>query len=422
MLWAIKPKFRLLLINLLHKFKTTMSRLATLLLLFCIAALLFLHLPGMHHAYISQNYAQILKAFFEAAVVGALADWFAVTALFRRPLGLPIPHTAIIPNSKARLGEGLGEFLKENFLSRTALAEKLKNVDIAKLIHDWLTSPEHQRLISNQFIKSGDLFTNLLKTDHISSALEMAARKVLDVANLGGFLKRIITVFLGSERCELIVNQMLDVCGALLEEHEEIVREKVQKETPWFFPQFIDNKISEKVLDGIKNFFKAIKTEKEHPLRKRFLQLLAGALEQLSQGGGSSFGDTLKKEIVQSLGSGKAVQFILSEGETVFAGEHEKKEVQFAVEQVLEAFAKVLGENKEISEGFNLWIKEVIILGFATVKEDLAGYIKETVVGWDETELVEKIEGYVARDLQFIRVNGTIVGGLIGVVLWWLKG
>jgi len=357
----------------------------------------------------------------EAGMVGALADWFAVTALFKRPLGLPIPHTAIIPTKKDQLGQSLGDFVGENFLSADVVRARLHALGLGGRVGGWLAEPDNADRVTAEAstVLRGAL---AVLRDHdvqavVGEAINRRAAALEVGPGLGKLLERIVAdgghrrvVDLVCERAEswLILNGP-SVVGA------------VTGGAPGWTPKFVDRRVGERVYKELLRFIGEMRESPEHPARgalDRFLSDFAADLQ----------GDTATRARVERL-KGEVLDrdevqdFIASawtslRGMIVGAADDERSELRLRARAALLSFGQRMAADERLQAKVDGWAEDVATHVVTTYQHQITSLISDTVAGWDADQTSRKIEANIGRDLQFIRINGTVVGSLAGLVIY----
>ena len=393
-----------------------MRRLATLLL--AVMALLFaatLAWPQAHPA------VPWLRAFAEAAMVGGLADWFAVTALFRRPLGLPIPHTAIIPEQKDRLGETLATFLKDNFLKPQVVARRLDDTDLAGAIARWLAAPAPASPAPNRRKGLAPLVARLvegLDDPAIARLVEDMARGRLDAMKLSPLVADALDTMVAKGRHEPLIDAAIDWGLATLSDEAPNIRDKVSERTNWLLRLAgADESMSNTVISAVQRLLVEMKQDPWHPVRLR----LADALKQYAfdlrhfpetQDKVEGFkADLLANPAMGGWVKGlwDAARGALVKGLDDPAGNR--------LGGALTAVGNRIEGDAALKRALNAALRRALA-GLARQHGDsIVKLVSETVRGWDAATVTDKVEQAVGRDLQFIRINGTLIGGSIGLAI-----
>ncbi|RKT84885.1 Uncharacterized membrane-anchored protein YjiN, DUF445 family [Saccharopolyspora antimicrobica] len=365
-------------------------------------------------------WAGYVRAAAEAGMVGALADWFAVTALFRRPLGLPIPHTAIIPTRKDVIGRSLGDFVGTNFLSEQVVRDKLRRAEISRRLGGWLDDEEHAERVTSELATAVRGAVQVLRDDDVQAVLEQAVvRKVL-AQPFGPPLGRILGQVFADGSHHKLVDLVCDRAYDWVRDNHDTVLRVVSQRAPSWSPKFFDAMVADKIYAEVLSFAWAVKTDPEHPMRKavdRFLVEFADDLqndpktmakaEQIQQ-------QVLEHPEVQNLVAsawGTAKKMLLD------AAEDPSSELRVRVRDGLRSLGRRLVEEPELQAKVNGWMESATVYVVSNYRDELTTLITDTVERWDAGETSRKIELQVGRDLQFIRINGTVVGALAGLAI-----
>jgi uncharacterized membrane-anchored protein YjiN (DUF445 family) len=359
-----------------------------------------------------------VRAAAEAAMVGALADWFAVTALFRRPLGLPIPHTAIIPTRKDQLGAGLGDFVGTNFLSEAVVRDRLRSVGVAARVGGWLTDPDHARRVIDEVATALRGAIEVLSDDDVRAVLEQALLPRLLEAPVGPPLGRLLTRVVEDRAHEGVLQLAIDQVNRWLAENEDVVVDAVARQAPAWSPRFVDEAVALRVYREVVRVAGEVQRDTEHPLRRsvdRFLAQTGRDLqddletihraEQLKAG-------LLAHPAVRSAAGDLAgsVRAALLEAVANPDGELRRRATAGVA-----SFGGQLSSDDRLRAKVDGWLEDAAAYLVTTYRDELTATITETVNRWDGDETARKVELAVGRDLQFIRINGTLVGGLAGI-------
>lgn len=357
----------------------------------------------------------------EAGMVGALADWFAVTALFRRPLGLPIPHTAIIPTKKDQLGASLGSFVGENFLSEGVVRARLHALGIGGRLGGWLADPAHaDRVTAELSTALRGALTVLRDADVqavVGEAITRRAEAVEIAPGLGKTLEKIVGDGAHHGAVDLVCNRAHD----WLVLHSDSIMDAVQGGAPGWTPRFVDRKVGERVYKELLRFVTEMRDMPGHPARAaldRFLTDFAADLQ----------GDTDTRARVERLKSDLVVRpevqdIIASAWSSVramiiSASEDERSELRLRARAALLSLGTRLAGDDRLQAKVEGWVEDAAVYVVTTYRAEITSLISETVASWDADQTSRKIEAHIGRDLQFIRINGTVVGALAGLLIY----
>ncbi|AXT86793.1 DUF445 domain-containing protein [Aeromicrobium sp. A1-2] len=356
----------------------------------------------------------------EAAMVGAIADWFAVTALFRHPLGLPIPHTAIIPNRKESLGESLQEFVTDNFLREDVVRERIQSAGVSRRVGEWLVFEGHgERLVAEGSRVLADALQHVKESD-VAAVVQEALIPRLQEEELSPVVGQLLEEVLRDDAHRGLVDLAVDELARWLSHNEGEVAALIENRAPSWTPQWLDKRVAGWVHEQVVEWVEEIGRTPEHNARialNRWLKELAQDLQtdpatrvrferlkvrMLSQPRVSvtsvQLWDALRRALIGSLGDE--------------AGLLRRR----ALEEI-ERLGQRLIDEPELSQRIDATISDVAAYAVNHYGSEVATIISATVKRWDGKETADRIELHVGRDLQFIRINGTVVGGLAGVVI-----
>ena len=372
---------------------------------------------------LEDRYAWIgyVRAFAEAAMVGALADWFAVTALFRHPLGIPIPHTAIIPTRKDDIGRGLGEFVQQNFLTPDVLGEKIRAAQPATRAGTWLVDPANATRVGDLFGRLVAAGSEVLRDDDIQAILEHNLRDRARRIAAAPLVGRLLEGASGDGRLDVFVDAVLGKVGSVLVSNRTALRQAFAGESPWWVPMTIDNRVFERLFNGFVDLVGAMRADRSHALRVSLTSQLTDIVARLqSDPELVARGEQLKEELLAH----PAVQpwiagaWAKAKAEIVAQSADPASELRARLHTAVSEVGQRLANDPSLANKTDTWIERGVGSLVSQYGEELAGIISSTVERWDTAETVERIETQIGRDLQFIRINGTIVGGLAGVAIY----
>jgi uncharacterized membrane-anchored protein YjiN (DUF445 family) len=360
----------------------------------------------------------------EAGMVGALADWFAVTALFRHPLGLPIPHTAIIPTKKDQLGRSLGDFVGENFLAEEVVRARLRAVGVGGRLGDWLAVPEHADRVTAELAAAlRGALTVLRDADVQAVVSEAVTRRAADreiAPYLGTMLEKVVADGGHRKLVDLVCERACD----WLPLHRDAVMEAVSGGAPGWTPRFVDRKVGDRVYRELLRFVTEMRDMPQHPARAavdRFLADFAGDLR--TDPATRERVERLKREVLRR----GEVQEVIASAWTalrdtlVAAAEDERSELRLRARASLLSLGGRMAGDPRLQGKIDGWVEGAAAYVVTTYQAEITSLITDTVAGWDAEHTSRKIEAHIGRDLQFIRINGTVVGALAGLVIYSLS-
>ncbi|MBV9315248.1 MAG: DUF445 domain-containing protein [Pseudonocardia sp.] len=362
-----------------------------------------------------------LKAAAEASMVGALADWFAVTALFRHPLGLPIPHTAIIPNKKDSIGDSLGDFIGENFLTEGVVRDKLRRTELARRTGVWLSEPDNAERITAELAAVARGVMTVLRDDDVQEVLEHVLVRRFLSQPWGPPLGRILAGVLLDGAHHRMVDLISDRVYDWVRDNHDLVLRVVVDHAPNWSPKFVDELIADKLFHEVLAFAWAVKVDSEHPMRRAVdkffiefahdLQYDEATIEQAEQ---------VKYQLIEhpdvQLFIGKAWE--TAKKMILEAAADPSSALRCRVTEGLILIGRRLAEDVEFGAKVDHWLEDTAGYVVRHYRNEIATLITDTVARWDTQETSRKVELQVGRDLQFIRINGTVVGGLAGLIIY----
>jgi uncharacterized membrane-anchored protein YjiN (DUF445 family) len=393
-----------------------MRRLATMLLLgMAVFFLLAFWLERFHPV------LGFLKAFSEAAMIGALADWFAVVALFRHPLNLPIPHTAIIKQHKDRFGENLAVFIKNNFLSRETLEEKLKKIDMALWIGETLTNRGKVEKLVQRAIENFQALQSFFDEQKVTlKSLDFWADYLKRIRwNL--LMKDLLTDMIHGNLHQRLLDEALVMVEKVLVEKILILKAELSRGHPWYIPGPIYESFFEKMMARVKTRVSELRTNPSDPLRKKFDAFTFDFANRFDQS--EVMIQKLNTRVQEIINSPAFREFLKSlVGEFRIQGLSylldPDSEVRKHLAEGVVLFGKSLQEKSEMREKVNRKLYAFLVDFAENYADAIISIISDTVKDWDAVRTSETIELYVGKDLQWIRINGTIVGGLFGLIIY----
>ncbi len=364
-----------------------------------------------------------LHAFAEAAMVGGLADWFAVTALFRHPLGLPIPHTAIIPENKDRIADTMAGFLRENFLTPAVVGRRMGAMNLAHAVGSYLADPQSSK-DSRIRAGAGELAIEVLESldpDRLGTQVRSGIKSQLGKLEIAPLLGGMLEAMIADGRHKPLIDKIIRWAGLVLEDNETMVRDMVHRRANAVL-RFtgLDERLANSVLDGLYKLLAEVLVDPEHPLRDKIEE----GLEELAKGlredpEMQERVERMKRELLENPAIGdwwqgvwerlraNLIQTIRSSGGTGHG----------YIGETLGELGAALRDDERLQRQVNRFARRTAV-GVATRYGDqIVRLVSETVRRWDAQTITDRVENAVGRDLQFIRINGTLVGGLVGMTI-----
>jgi uncharacterized membrane-anchored protein YjiN (DUF445 family) len=360
-------------------------------------------------------------AFSEAALIGGLADWFAVTALFRRPLGLPIPHTAIVPNRKNEIGQALARFVAEHFLVREALQTELVRFDMARSFGRWLGQPGNARRLAADLAKAARWTLGGAEFGPLRGAVTSSLRDLGRSIPKDRLIVALVDVFISGPHAQDLVDALVAHGRTQLERNKHLIRDRIKERSPWWLPRFVDEEIYDQLVGELERILGEVGEDQDHPARAELRQRLedfSASIETdtaLSARSEELVTEFLNHPATKSLAadiSQRAHDLVLA------ALDDHDSELRRGLEQTLQDLGRALEREPEVAARLNAWLADVIVYLVETYREPISSVIATTIARWDADATSRRIELHLGRDLQFIRINGTLVGGLVGLILY----
>jgi uncharacterized membrane-anchored protein YjiN (DUF445 family) len=367
------------------------------------------------------TWLQYVRAAAEGGMVGALADWFAVTALFKYPMGIKIPHTAIIPRRKDQIGASLGEFVETNFLSEQVVQDKLASVNIARRAGEWLATPAGADRVAKEGAAVIRGAFKVLNDDDVQAVIEGMVRKHLLTPPWGPPVGRIAERIFHDGHHHTLVDLLVDRAADWVDDNHETVSRLVSDRSPTWVPQFVDGLVGDKVYVEILKFVRAVQADPNHQVRQQIDKYLNDLARDLQHDPAMiARAEDIKAQVlgdpeVRELASrtwGTVKNALLG------AVDDPDSELTVKFKAAVRDFGSRLVNDPELAGKVNAWIGDAAGYLVKTYRSDIAGVITDTVARWDAEETSQKIELQVGKDLQFIRINGTVVGSLAGLLIF----
>jgi uncharacterized membrane-anchored protein YjiN (DUF445 family) len=359
-----------------------------------------------------------VRAFAEAGMIGACADWFAVVALFRHPLGIPIPHTAIVASSKERIGIAIGRFTANNFLSPKVLAERMRDVDISAWAARWILRGDNANNVAQRATSSLNQALSALPREDLNVFLSGAVRGGIENVPASPFASRILSLLWAHGEMQALAEKLLDWASTTLAKNRETLRAKVSKRTSRLIPKWIDGMVADKIIDGVARILDEMR-EPSHPWRiemtstvEQLIGDLATKPELIEKG------EELKTKLLATPAVTGQIDALWVRIENRLEAPETQAQLTRVIERLLINIGKRVQDDERLRGGINRWLRVAVLRTVAPRRAEIAEFIRNVVENWDTDTLTERIELTVGRDLQYIRINGTIVGGLVGLIIF----
>ncbi len=362
-----------------------------------------------------------VRAAAEGGMVGALADWFAVTALFRHPLGIPIPHTAIIPRRKDEIGRTLGEFVETEFLRADVVRDKLESTPIASRVGEWLVDPVNSRRVAAEAAAAAAGVLRALSDDDVRDVIESLAREHLIEPDWGPPLGERLERVVAADAHRPAVDLAVDTIGAWLHANRSAFSGLVSRRLPSWVPKIAHRLVDDTVYNEAVAFVDKVRADPDHPARHAidgYLSRLADNLQndpvtigRLEDAKTSVF-DSPRVRALAADAWGTAKAGLLT------ALEDERSDLRRRATEALAQIGERLRTDAGLQRRVDTWVTDAVVFVVDRHRHDIASIITDTVERWDAEDTTRKIELMVGRDLQYIRLNGTVIGALAGVAIY----
>ncbi len=375
--------------------------------------------------YIQKNYnwnaIGYIKAFAEAAMVGALADWFAVTALFNYPMGLKLPHTNLIVKSKQQIGDNLGSFVVENFLNAKDIKPYIYKINASQWILSWASKSQNKDFVLKeiQFLIHDALLN--LEDVKIAQFIEQKGVDYIQTLPLQNYISKGLLYIVQNNKHEALLTQIANKIIIVIESNRSLIKDKVQSESYKLVPKFVNQKLANKITDGLITYFDEVATDERHPIRKEIAQFIETyALQLPNDAQAIQKIENLKLKLLQSeQWASLALDIWLSIKKSLIEITAPQSP-QFLTYlsniywQLLDKWQQDVETQRKIDQ----WIQKNALRIILSNTHAVGTLISNTVGQWDGEALSKKLELEIGKDLQFIRINGTIVGGIVGLIIY----
>lgn len=360
-------------------------------------------------------------AFSEAAMVGGLADWFAVTALFRHPLGLPIPHTAIIPRNKNRIGDTLAQFLRDNFLTPSVVARRMRKIDVAGAIGRFLISPPGEgRLRAGASRLVVDLL-QALDQERLGGMIKGAIAARLKAMEVSPLLGQTLAAAIDEERHIPILDDLVIWAGRTLDANEGMIREMVHQRAGWIMRLAgLDERLADAIIDGLRKLSIDMAVDPRHPIRVRAEERLARlAADLVDNPDTRARVEEIKNEIIANKAVTAWIDGMWEKARAGLLRSAQNPEAAIAGRfgEALRQLGAALQEDSHLKATVNQFARRAVVGAVASYGSGIVTLVSDTIRSWDAHTVTARLEGAVGRDLQYIRINGTLVGGLVGLLI-----
>ncbi len=356
----------------------------------------------------------------QGGMVGGLADWFAVTALFRHPLGLPIPHTAIIRERKDQFGATLGGFVQDNFLSPDIVGERIREAHIADRAAAWLADPVNADTVARTFLESVVGALDVVEDDVVQRLLHEELERMVasvDVAPLAG---RLLIAATDDGRHRELLDVGLRGVITFLDEHRDELRHRFGQESPWWLPGALEDRLFDRIVDGGMALLRSVVADPNHEIRTAIDERLVALAERLqSDPSLAERGVAFKREMLEHAALRKWSASLWTDFKATVREQAPVADspLRLRAANAVRGMGERLQSDRELRDTLDGWAESAGRFVVENYRDEIGALITTTVSRWDGEETSDKLELLLGRDLQFIRINGTIVGALAGVAI-----
>ena len=380
---------------------------------------------GTH--FVSPTFAVLLiRAGAEAGLVGGLADWFAVTALFRRPLGLPIPHTAIVPTNKERIAQALSRFVEQNFLTRELLVRKVRELEVGKRAAHWLASPATAPTIADWVVKALPPLIRALEDAKLREFANRTLGYQLRSAKLAPGLSRLLRILSGTGEADALFDSVVDGCLCWLRDNKHQIVALVRERRRWWIPKIVDQKIAAVIIEGIAQLLEGLR-EPNGEARMKFRSAISRLIDDLLNSPERL--EQIEKAKERLLANPEVKAWLASIWREISQSAlQDLKQPSSATKQALEhavrSIGAVLAQDAVMMGAIDIAAERIALIAF-TQRHNIASVVDEVIRSWDTATVTDRLELAVGSDLQYIRMNGTLVGAAVGCLIFvvsWLLG
>ena len=366
------------------------------------------------------TWASYVQATAEAAMVGGLADWFAVTALFRHPLGIPIPHTAIVVERKDQFAATLGEFIQEAFLTPEAILERVRGADVVTRLADWLIEPANAARLAGELCDAAVAAADLVNDDEVHEAIEKAVRERLDAYPVAPLAGRGLEHLMKEGRHQQVLDVGLRELDRYLDEHREDLRTRLAKQSPWWLPNAAEDRIFERLIEGARALVAEMLNDTGHHLRDRFEERIAKLAVDLRESPEMlERGEKLKHEMLDQPHVRELVASLWSDakGQLRTQASDPSSELRQKVTAAIVGAGQRLHDDPLLRRKVEDGVETAVSYVATRFRSEIVGLVTGTIDRWDTEETARRLELLLGPDLQYIRINGTVVGALAGLAL-----
>ncbi len=362
-----------------------------------------------------------LRTTLEASMVGALADWFAVTALFRHPLGIPIPHTAIVPERKDQFGETLGEFVQHSFLTPQIIVERVRSSDVASRVADWLAEPANAYRLAAHAADAAVAVADVIRDEDVHRVLEDTVRQRVEALPLAPLAGRALRLMTEGNRHHELLDYMLGAADTFLDQNRVSLRARFEQEAPWWLPGAVEDRIFDRLIDGARRVLSEVAADLQHELRQQFDRRVRELAEELVTSPElRERGEQLKRDLLTQpeLRRWSARLWADVRAQLRTQAADPDSELRRRLAEAISGVGSRLRDDPALRDKVQEAVESGVRYVAAHFHDEIAGMVSSTISRWDAREASYRLELLLGPDLQFIRINGTVVGGLAGLAIY----
>ena len=353
-------------------------------------------------------------------MVGGLADWFAVVAIFRHPLGLPIPHTAIIPERKEQFGETLGDFIQSSFLTPDAVAERVRGADVGGRVARWLADPDNAARLAGHAADAAVQVADLLRDEDVQAAFDGAVRRRLESTPVAPLAGRALDVLTRDGRHDEVVDAALRGLATYLDEHRDELHRRFEQASPWWLPGAVEDRIFQRLLDGARSVLDEMVHDRGHDLRTLLDERLAALAHDLQTSPElRARGDQLARDLLDHPELRTWMSGLWGEAKRALRAQaaDPESELRRSLASAIQAGGQRLVDEPALAAMVQNGAEQGVRYVVVHFGGEITNLVSTTISRWDGDETADRLELLLGPDLQFIRINGTVVGGAAGIVL-----
>ncbi|MDM8518660.1 DUF445 domain-containing protein [Anaerolineales bacterium HSG6] len=359
-----------------------------------------------------------IRATAEAATVGAIADWFAVTALFRYPLGLKIPHTAIIPHRKQLIAEKFGQFVREKFLSEKTVVQRLHDLDVTRRVIEWGRQPQNSTLIADRIADNLAAAATVMRDENIQIMLEERLAGQIRSIHFAPLLGHFLDLVMSGNRKREIFTSMVKGGSEFLKENKATVTKTISAELPRLF-RGLDKTIYKRLIDALDSTLREVSQNPDHPLHDNFDTLVERYIEEFKTSSDVLEKEQLwKEELLKHPAFKEFSASLWQDIKSSLLQANPNRNLRPAVQKALTNMGDAILDDPVLFAKVDHWVRRAVVYLTRTYGHEIENLIATTIERWDAEQASREIELQVGKDLQFIRINGTIIGGLAGLTIY----